>query len=143
MLMDWLHSLTQRACRFAEDIMDTKLNFPSMMIGIIACALGVAPFAYDATAQTAKDLVGTWIPTSITAVRDGKTVEQYGPNPKGLLMFDDKGRYISLIARPDLPHFASRNRMTGTHEENKAVVQGTNAHFGTYTVEGDKLVLRI
>ena len=31
----------------------------------------------------------------------------------------------------------------GTPEENKAVVQGTNAHFGTYAVEGDKLVLRI
>ena len=123
--------------------MKTKINLPSLMIGMTACAVGVALFAYNAAAQTAKDLVGTWMPVSITAVQDGKTIEPYGPNPKVLLMFDDKGRYVSLIVRSDLPKFASGNRMTGTPEENKAVVQGTNAHFGTYVVEGDKLVLHI
>ena len=76
-------------------------------------------------------------------MQDGKTIEPNGPNPKALLMFDDKGRYVSLIVRSDLSKFASGNRMTGTPEENKAVVQGTNAHFGTYVVEGDKLVLHI
>ena len=157
--------------------MNAKINLPSMMIGVTACTLGVALFAFDAAAQTAKDLVGTWTPVSITAVQDGKTIEPYGPNPKALLMFDDKGRYTSLIVRKkkkerediepygpnpkallmfddkgrytslivrsDLPKFASNNRTTGTPEENKAVVQGSNAHFGTYAVEGDKLVLRI
>ena len=123
--------------------MNAKISLSSMMIGVTACTLGVALFAYDAAAQTAKDLVGTWTSVSITAVQDGKTIEPYGPNPKALLMFDDKGRYVSLIVRSDLPKFASGNRMTGTPEENKALVQGTNAHFGTYVVEGDKLVLHI
>ena len=123
--------------------MKIKINPSSMMIGMTACVLGEALFAYDAAAQTAKDLVGTWTSVSITAVQDGKTIEPYGPNPHAIMMFDDKGRYVSLIVRSALPKFGSNNRMTGTPEENKAVVQGTNAHFGTYAVEGDKLVLRI
>jgi len=132
-----------KAHELMEKIMNATINLPSMMIGVIACLLGVALFACDAAAQTAKDLVGTWTPVSITAVQDGKTIEPYGPNPKALLMFDDKGRYPSLIIRSDLPKFASNNRTMGTPEENKAVVRGTNAHFGTYAVEGDKLVLHI
>ena len=120
-----------KARELMEKIMNAKINLPSMMIGVTACTLGVALVAYDAAAQTAKDLVGTWTPVSITAVQDGKTIEPYGPNPKALL-FDDKGRYVSLIVRSDLPKFASDNRMTGTPEENKAVVQGTNAHLSQW-----------
>jgi hypothetical protein len=37
--------------------------------------------------------------------------------------------------RPGLPPFASGNRMKGTAEEHTAVVQGSNAFFGTYTVD--------
>jgi hypothetical protein len=37
------------------------------------------------------------------------------------------------------PKFASNNRATGTPEENKAVVQGLIAFFGTYSVnEADR-----
>jgi len=133
-----------KAHELMEKIMNAKINLPSMMIGVIACLLGVALFACDAAAQTAKDLVGTWTPVSITAVQDGKTIEPYGPNPKALLMFDDKGRYASLIIRSDLPKFASNNRTTGTADENKAAVAGSLAHYGTYRVEdgGKSLVLR-
>ena len=40
--------------------------------------------------------------------------------------------------RSDLPKFASNNRAQGTPEENKAVVQGSSATFGTYTVDETK-----
>jgi hypothetical protein len=44
-----------------------------------------------------------------------------------------------VITRSDLPKFASNNRQAGTSEENKAVVQGSIALFGTYSVsETDK-----
>ena len=33
-----------------------------------------------------------------------------------------------------LPTFASNNRLQGTTEENKAIVQGTLCYFGTYSV---------
>jgi hypothetical protein len=40
-----------------------------------------------------------------------------------------------IITRLDLPKFASNNRQTGTSEENKTVVQGSIAYFGTCTVD--------
>ncbi len=59
------------------------------------------------------------------------------------MIFNPDGRYALVLLRSDLPKFASNNRMTGTPEENKAVVQGTNSHFGTYSVDGNNLVFRI
>jgi hypothetical protein len=40
--------------------------------------------------------------------------------------------------RASLPKFASNSRVKGTTEENQAVVQGSAAFFGTYTVTSDK-----
>jgi Lipocalin-like domain len=37
--------------------------------------------------------------------------------------------------RSDIPKFASNNKNTGTDAENKAVVQGTIANYGTYKVD--------
>jgi hypothetical protein len=59
----------------------------------------------------------------------------FGPDPQGLAIFADNGRYVVLLTtRTGQPTFASNNRMEGTPEENKAVVQGSIAHFGRYTV---------
>jgi hypothetical protein len=44
-----------------------------------------------------------------------------------------------MVTSGDLPKFASNNRAAGTPEENKAVVQGSIAYFGTITAnEADK-----
>jgi hypothetical protein len=91
----------------------------------------------EATSQTtAKDLVGTWTPVSITLEQDGKKTDFYGPNPQGQRTFDPTGRFSEIIIRSVLPKFASNNRQAGTPEENKAVVQGSIAFFGTYSVSG-------
>ena len=43
--------------------------------------------------------------------------------------------------RGDLPKFAAKNREQGTPEENQAVVKGSIAYLGTYTVsETDKVI---
>ena len=56
-------------------------------------------------------------------------------------MYDDTGHFSVIITRFDLPKFASNNRETGTAEENKAIVQGSLACFGTYSVsETDKSI---
>ena len=107
--------------------------------------LGVALPSGDAVGQEKmlKDqIVGTWTYVAVDTVSpDGSRVPMYGPNPQGLASFDGNGRYILLTARPGLPKFASNNRMEGTPEEYKAVVQGSNAHFGRYTVnEADKTI---
>ena len=46
-----------------------------------------------------------------------------------------------IMLRADMPKFASNNRLQGTPEENKAIVQGSISHFGTYAVnEADKTI---
>ena len=101
--------------------------------------LGVTLSSGDAFGQekTLKEqLVGTWTYISVDTVNpDGSRVPMYGPNPKGLASFDGNGRYILLTARSGQPKFASNNRMEGTPEEYKTVVQGSIAHFGKYTVD--------
>jgi hypothetical protein len=96
--------------------------------------LGVVLAAGDAFAQTAKDLAGTWTLVSSTTEKDGKTSDTWGPNPKGILILDAHGHYVAVGVRADLPKFASNNRTTGTPEENKAIVQGSVTHFGTFAV---------
>jgi Lipocalin-like domain len=106
--------------------------------------LGLALLPGNALAQTAKDLVGTWksVSTIITGP-DGRKTEPFGPNPNNILVFDANGRFVLVNTRPDLPKFASNNRMQGTSEENKAIVQGSIAYFGTYSVVDKVIVEKI
>src|SRR5436853_874055 len=94
--------------------------------------------AVPANAQALKQqLVGTWtFVSSTTKLPDGSSA--WGTNPKGLLIFTENGHFSSQIVRSDLPKFASKSRAQGTPEENRAVVQGSIATFGTYTVDETK-----
>lgn len=109
-------------------------------------ALGVSLLPQGAVAQqkTLKDqVVGTWTYVAVDIVgADGSRTPLYGPNPQGLASFDSNGHYILMTARRGQAKFASNNRNEGTAEENKAVVQGSIAHFGTYTVnDADKTIV--
>ena len=97
----------------------------------------------DAVAQqkTLKEqLVGTWMFVSTTVkLEDGSPV--YGSNPKGLLIITENGFYSTHIVRADIPKFATKNRLQGTPEENKAAVHGSIASWGRYTVnEANKTI---
>ena len=108
---------------------------------VIAC-LGIA--IPRAGAQAAKDLVGTWTfepDTSTTA--DRQTIQPFGPQPNGVAMFDSAGHLAIINSRPDLPKFASNNRMRGTAEENEAIVHGSFAFFGTYSVANGIIIQHI
>lgn len=103
--------------------------------------LGVAVPLGDAAAQQKslkEQLVGTWtFVSSTTKLSDGSPV--WGSNPKGLTIFTDNGRFSSHVMRTDRPKFASKNRVQGTPDENKAAVHGGISSFGTYSVnEADK-----
>ena len=63
--------------------------------------------------HNAKDLVGTWALVSVVAERDGRKFDSYGPNAKGLLVFDANGRYSMILIAAGLPHFVSGNRSSG------------------------------
>ena len=86
------------------------------------------------TAQ--QQFVGTWALVSIRYVEaDGRKVEPFGPNAKGMLYFDAAGQFATQVMAADRPRFASNNRMLGTADEDKAVSRGVVAYFGTYTVD--------
>jgi hypothetical protein len=98
----------------------------------LSVCLSLVTISNDALAQSAKELVGTWTPVS---------VEAFGPNPKGLLIFQDNGRFSLQLMRATLPKFASNKRNAGTAEENKEVVSGSIAYYGTYSMSGTELTL--
>ena len=107
-------------------------------LAIATLIIGVV-WAGAAIAETAKDFIGTWTLVSATIEQGGSKSDTFGPNAKGVLVFDADGRYVITFIGANLPKFASNNRMSGTADENKAVVAGSLAHFGTYTVnDADK-----
>ena len=112
----------------------------------MAAMLGLGLFADSATAQALKSakeqIVGTWTLVSIHYVHpDGRKIEPFGPNAKGMLIFDATGHFATQAMAAERPKFASNNRMIGTPEEYKAASHGVVAYFGTYTVnEADRVV---
>jgi hypothetical protein len=96
--------------------------------------LGMVLSAGAVCAQTVQDLAGTWTAVSSVNEQDGNKTDQFGPNPKGILIMEANGRYVMAIARAGLPKVASNNRTTGTPEENKVIVGGSLFHFGTVAV---------
>ena len=110
------------------------MNSRSILILSVTTAFGLAVYSTSAVAQSAKDIVGTWTIAS---------AEAFGPTPKGVLIFDGNGRYSLMLMRPDLPKYASNNRTKGTPEEYKAIGGGSIAYFGTYSVTGSDLILRV
>jgi hypothetical protein len=112
-------------------------------------ALGLAGLPGSATAQqkTLKEqLVGTWTAASWEQTnKDGTKFQRFGTNPKGVNVFDANGRFFVMFARADLPKIASRDPMKTTPEENKAVMEGSIAYYGTYTVDetGKTITLRV
>ena len=47
----------------------------------------------------------------------------------------DAGRFVTILARPDLPKLASNDPMNPSPAEAKALAVGSLAYFGTYTVD--------
>ena len=106
--------------------MNNRSNLPavSALLLIAAIALSTA----NAAAQDANSVAGTY-----TLVSN----PQFGDNPRGQLMLGPDGHYSIILARATLPKVAAGTRVKGTAEENKAIVDGSIAHFGKYTVDAN------
>ena len=114
-----------------------KLTLPALLAG----AMFAAARSVCAQQPAVQGVIGTWTLVSETAHQGDKTTEPLGPNPLGSIIFDRGGRFILMIARPGLPKFAANKRDAGTPEENKAVLAGSLAFFGTYSAnEVDQVI---
>jgi lipocalin-like protein len=110
-------------------------------------ALAIASMTSATVGQSAKSdkerFIGSWTLVSLTSGEGANQTLPYGPDPKGTMMVDANGRFSITVVRSDLPKFASNNRMSGSPEENKAIVQGSIAYFGTYTIDEATHVLTV
>jgi hypothetical protein len=111
---------------------------------VVALAIA-APFLASAThvfAQSANSLAGTYAGVSFSQTdAAGNTTQIFGDDPRAMMVLTTDGRYSIIVMRASLPKFASNSRLKGTAEENKAVVDGSIAHFGRYTIdENDKSI---
>jgi hypothetical protein len=110
------------------------------VLGNFAVAtLGVALMTGSVAGQSAKtdkeQLVGSWTLVSLTVGEGANQILPFGPNPKGSMMVDAGGHFAITVMRSDLPKFASNSRVTGTPDENKAIVHGSYSYYGTYTID--------
>jgi len=117
----------------------------SRAIMLSALALSVcAALPGAAVAQTAKDLVGTWVNVSNVNIRaDGSRADVFGPKGTGMAIFASNGRFAIVNINPETPKFASNNRAQGTPEENKAAMLGGIALFGTYSIVNKEIVFKV
>jgi hypothetical protein len=88
-------------------------------------------------------IVGSWRLLIVDTVKpDGTQVPNFGPNPRGLLMFGPEGRYSLQIMRDiGRPNFAANDRLKGTPAEIKAAYDGMITHFGNYAVDEQSKML--
>ena len=102
------------------------MNRTTRIVAVSASLLLLAMFAEPAAAQTAKSVAGAYTVIKIPA---------YGDNARGMLVLTPDGHYSLVAGRTTLPKFAAGSRVKGTPEENKAVIDGSIAHFGKYTID--------
>lgn len=97
-----------------------------------------AVWAKEKPGSLAKQVQGSWTLVSVYVEQDGKKVEPFGAKPRGSMILTPDGRFSTILLRESLPKFASNSRMKGSAEENQAVVQGSLAHYGRYSVVSEK-----
>jgi hypothetical protein len=93
-------------------------------------------YTSDVSAQLASTkLAGVWLLVAVENIRsDGSKTLPYGSDPVGMLVFNDDGSYAIQILKASRPRVAANDKNKATHDENAALVQGNNSHFGRYKV---------
>lgn len=120
-------------------------EYPVLAVLFAAAALATDVRAQPKPSELRQQMVGTWSLSEQWVEQEGKKIQRFGANPKGIAIYDANGRFATILLRTDLPKFASNNAMTGTADEYKAIVQGSNATYGTWSIneEDGSLMSRI
>ncbi len=96
------------------------------------------------------DIVGSWRLVKFEDVEDGKVIRRFGDNPVGLFVYTADGHVIIQIADPANPACIAPAKKSGpgkkddptlaacTAQQALALLAGTVAYWGTYSVEVDK-----
>jgi ketosteroid isomerase-like protein len=94
-----------------------------------------------------KGIVGTWRLVTFEDVEDGKVIRRFGEKPLGLFVYTADGHVIIQIANPANPACVTQGKKslpgrkddialpTCTPEQLEALLDGTVAYWGTYSVD--------
>jgi hypothetical protein len=96
----------------------------------------------DTRPAAATDLIGTWELVSVrrTAIDTGRTVDQFGPTPRGYLTYGADGRMMVMFVDSRRP---PPNSLAATDAERAELHRSMCAYAGTYALEGRKVLHRI
>src|SRR5438128_403055 len=114
--------------------------------GMTLLALAVLAGNADAQQKTLKEqLVGAWTLVSIeVTAKDGAKRQDFGANPKGILILDTSGRYAAVLGRPDRAKFKASDdiRKDTPAAEFGEAAKAFAANFGAWSVnEADKTLI--
>jgi lipocalin-like protein len=100
---------------------------------VLACFLSGTAIAQQ---KSAKDtIVGTWNLVAVTSeMDDGKKGEQFGPSPKGVIIFSNDGHFSLFQSRAEILKVAANDRAKATPEEAQSIVASSIAYDGTYSI---------
>ena len=99
-------------------------------------ALMIAPVTGIAQQKTLKEqIIGSWASAFVEhTYPDGRKVQEFGANPKGISVFDGNGRFIVIVLHSDLPKLASNDWFKPSPDEAMTIAKGVIANYGSYTV---------
>jgi hypothetical protein len=106
-------------------------------LALLAAAIALALPGAAAAQTSIKDrIVGSWTMVDVVGERaDGSKSQMFGTNPKGIIIFTREGHFALIQLRAELPRIAANDRAKATPEEAAALVGGSIAYYGTYTVD--------
>jgi hypothetical protein len=86
-----------------------------------------------------EELYGTWRLAGMqrTIVDTGQTLDAFGPNPRGFLMYGEAGRMMVLISMSSRPKPDSVEKMTD--QQRADLLRSMVAYTGTYTFDGKRV----
>ncbi|AEF21367.1 MULTISPECIES: lipocalin-like domain-containing protein [Pseudomonas] len=105
------------------------------LIRLAAAATLLLAAATSSAEQKPNKVAGTWNLIAATVENDGVTSYPYGPEPRGRLVFTPDLYFVEFLHDPRIPRFQSNQRGGGTDAENRAVMAGSLALYGRYTVD--------
>lgn len=92
--------------------------------------------------QRQEQFWGTWSLISVENIKaDGSKISPYGEHPAGMLIFTKTGKYAIQILKAARSKVLANDKDKATTEENAALVQGSNSHFGTYAIDTNKQII--
>ena len=104
---------------------------------VVLCIAPLLVSTPAAPMTEAGKFVGAWrLVSAEYRAADGSAVDSpWGPEPKGMLMYDAYGNMSAQLSRKDRARFTGADQLRGTPEEIKGAFETYTAYWGRYEVD--------